>query len=151
MTRPGPTIPAGYGNNVYTGPVNFIVSARPYSHVENYAVYLFDAAKLSDHFEINGGIRWERNIGRFRSDAINVAAPVAPAPTNPNFGVVTPGATFRSADDLFSYRVGLVYKPIEAVSLYVAYGNSKTPSQSSVNGSCTAATCNCEAGRRQEL
>ncbi len=28
------------------------------------------------------------------------------------------------------------------MSLYVAYGNSKTPSQSSVNGSCTAATCN---------
>lgn len=142
VARPGPTIAAGYGNNVYSGPINFIVSARPHSHVENYAVYLFDAAKLSDHFEINGGVRWERNVGRFRSDSINVAAPVAPATTNPNFGQVTPGTTFRNADELFSYRVGLVYKPIETVSLYAAYGNSKTPSQSSVNGSCTAATCN---------
>src|SRR3546814_4562647 len=31
----------------------------------------------------------------------------------------------------------LVYKPVEAVTLYAAYGNSKTPSQSSVNGACS--------------
>ncbi len=135
VTRPGPAIPAGYGNNIYTGPVNFLVSAVNTSSIENYAVYLFDAAKLSDHFEINGGLRLERNIGRFQADAINITA-------GTSFGTVTRNPTFSNADTLFSYRVGLVYKPIEAVSVYAAYGNSKTPSQSSVNGSCTAATCN---------
>jgi catecholate siderophore receptor len=52
-----------------------------------------------------------------------------------------------SEDDLFSYRFGAVFKPIETVSLYAAYGNSKTPSKASVNGSCTptstTGTANC--------
>ncbi|MET0364071.1 MAG: TonB-dependent receptor [Sphingobium sp.] len=128
--------------NTYNLPVNFLVSSRPHSRIEDYAVYLFDAIKLSNHFEINAGVRWERNIGRSQTDAINVAAPTAPATVNPLFGVVTPGATFRNANTLFSYRAGIVYKPTEAISIYAAYGNSKTPSQSTVNGSCTAATCN---------
>ncbi|RYH94719.1 MAG: TonB-dependent receptor, partial [Acetobacteraceae bacterium] len=56
--------------------------------------------------------------------------------------VETPGGTLRNEDDLLSYRVGLVYKPVEAASFYVAYSNSRTPSQSAVNGACVAATCN---------
>ncbi len=35
-----------------------------------------------------------------------------------------------------------MYKPIEAVSVYAAFGNSMTPSQNAVNGACTTATCN---------
>ncbi|MFT3964748.1 MAG: TonB-dependent receptor [Sphingobium sp.] len=124
--------------NTYNLPVNFLVSSRPRSRVENYAFYLFDAMKLGSHIELNAGVRWERNVGRSQTDSINVSAPTAPATVNPNFGVVTPGAVLRNADNLFSYRIGLVYKPVETVSLYVAYGNSKTPSQSTVNGSCTS-------------
>src|SRR5690606_16845424 len=54
----------------------------------------------------------------------------------------TRGVTFTNDETLVSYRVGAVYKPQPNLSLYVAYGNSKTPSQSAVNGACTAATCN---------
>jgi catecholate siderophore receptor len=45
-------------------------------------------------------------------------------------------------DNLFSFRAGLVFKPMQNGSIYIAYGNSKTPSKTSVNGSCTAITCN---------
>ena len=131
----GPANAAGYGNNVYTGPVNFLVSAVNHSTVENYAAYLFDTVKLTKQIEFNAGVRWERNVGNYQADAIVITA-------GPTFGQVTRNPTFSNANSLFSYRMGLVYKPIDDVSLYVAYGNSKTPSQSSVNGSCTAATCN---------
>ncbi|WP_404337001.1 TonB-dependent receptor [Sphingomonas sp. MMS12-HWE2-04] len=124
--------------NVYSGPVNFIVSAKNHSTVENYAAYMFDTMKFSDHFELNGGVRWERNIGEFTGNTISTAAAT--------LGQTTAVTTSGNRDSLFSYRIGAVYKPIEAVSLYAAYGNSTTPSQSTVNGSCTATgasqTCN---------
>lgn len=122
-----------YGSNVYTGAVNFIPSARQMGEQTNVAAYLFDTMKLGK-FELNAGARVERNSGTYRNDTIST--------TTASLGQVTPGTEFKNSDTLFSYRVGLVYKPVEAVSLYVAYGNSRTPSKASVNGSCTVATCN---------
>lgn len=130
--------PAGftYGSNVYTGPIHRIASGRQRGEVSNYALYLFDAMKLGK-FEINGGIRWEHNDGNYRTDTSTPAATV----TVPQGPLVTGPRLFNSAN-LFSYRLGLVYKPVEAVSLYAAFGNSMTPSQNAVNGACTSATCN---------
>ncbi|KTF69553.1 TonB-dependent receptor [Sphingomonas sp. HT-1] len=136
----GPAATSGvarvYGSNVYTGPINFIESARQTGELTNYAVYLFDTMKLGEHIEINGGVRWESNDGSYRADTVST--------TTATLGQVTTGRTFFNKDKLFSYRAGLVYKPITAVSLYVAFGNSKTPSKTSVNGSCTVETCNVE-------
>ena len=128
--------PAGftYGSNVYTGPINFIPTAQQNGELENVAVYLFDTIAFSDQLELNGGVRYEHNSGWYRADTV--------ASSGANLGQVTPGTRFENSDDLFSYRVGLVFKPVPQVSLYAAYGNSKTPSKTSVNGSCTAATCN---------
>lgn len=128
--------PAGfsYGSNVYTGPVNFIPTQHQNGELENFAVYLFDTIAFSDQLELNGGARYEHNSGWYRADTV--------ASSGANLGQVTPGTRFENSDNLFSYRVGLVFKPVPAVSLYAAYGNSKTPSKTSVNGSCTAATCN---------
>jgi catecholate siderophore receptor len=120
----GPALPAGfsYGSNVYDGPVNYTYTGRTIGEVDNYAVYLFDAMKIGK-FEINGGVRYEKTSGSSRA------------------GLGIP--TITSYDDnIFSYRIGLVYKPVEAVTLYAAYGNSQTPSQSSVNGSCSEAATN---------
>jgi catecholate siderophore receptor len=130
------TGPAGftYGSNVYTGPVNFIRTAKQNGELENYAVYLFDTMKLTDQLELNAGLRFEHNSGWYRADTISA--------TPPTLGELTEGIRYDNSDNLFSYRAGLVYKPVEAVSLYVAYGNSKTPSKTSVNGSCSDATCN---------
>lgn len=125
---PGPALPAGfsYGSNFYAGPTNPTVTGRQRGEVTNYALYLFDAMRLGK-LELNAGVRWESNSG-FNSSGL------------------TEQTRLDNDADLFSYRVGLVYKPVEPVSLYVAYGNSKTPSQSSVNGSCTetatSSTCN---------
>ena len=120
----GPALPDGfsYGSNIYDGPVNFTYTGRQRGEVDNYSLYLFDAMKLGK-FELNGGVRYEKSSGSNRN----------------GLGVTTPT---EYSDNLFSYRIGLVYKPVEAVTLYAAYGNSKTPSQSSVNGSCSEAATN---------
>ena len=131
--------PAGagrvYGSNVWTGPINPIVTGKQNGETKNYAVYLFDTMKFSDQFEFTAGLRYEKNKGWYRADTIT-------GQTTTNPGTTVQGTKFWNDDDLFSYRLGLVYKPIEPVSVYVAYGNSKTPSKTSVNGSCTALTCN---------
>ncbi|KMS54791.1 TonB-denpendent receptor [Novosphingobium barchaimii LL02] len=143
-----------YGSNLYTGAINFIRTGHTVGEQTNVAGYLFDTMKLGK-FELNAGARVERNTGTSRTDAI--AATTTALVTQ---GQVTPGTTARNADTLFSYRVGLVYKPVEAVSLYAAYGNSQTPSKNSVNGACTisapgvvGATCNIdpEEARNYEI
>ncbi|MBB4859812.1 catecholate siderophore receptor [Novosphingobium chloroacetimidivorans] len=118
-----------YGSNVYVGAVNFTPGSHTASEQTNVAGYLFDTMKLGK-FELSAGGRLERNVGTNFTDTI--------ATSGTALGTVTGrSARARSADTLFSYRVGLNYKPVEAVSLYVAYGNSRTPSKNSVNGSCT--------------
>ena len=50
-------------------------------------------------------------------------------------------ATPQTSDDtLFSYRVGAVFKPSEATSIYAAFGNSKTPSSATVRAGCGVVT-----------
>lgn len=130
-----------YGSNVYVGPVNFIRAGHTIGEQTNVAGYLFDTMKLGK-FELSAGARLERNVGTNRQDTICSAVggcTVAGVPVA--LGQVTvAGAKARNADTLFSYRVGLNYKPVEAVSIYAAYGNSRTPSKNSVNGACTAET-----------
>lgn len=117
-------------DNVWNGPVNFIKTGTQDGTLENQAVYLFDQIKLNEQFELNGGVRWEHNKGDYTAGTY----------TNGTF--TSQGELFKNSDNLFSYRAGLVYKPAQNGSIYVAYGNSKTPSKTAVNGSCTAATCN---------
>src|SRR5690606_29681523 len=95
--------------------------------------YLFDTARLSEKFELNLGLRYEKTDGEFVTTAI-----ATPYPATGPVETVNPVA--RNGDNLFSYRLGLVFKPIPAASLYVAYGNTRTPSQASVNGGCTLAS-----------
>ncbi len=128
-------------NHVYSGPLNYIRSGIQDGERENQAVYVFDNVELSQQFAFNFGLRYEHNEGQNRSDAYSTA------------GVVTAGTTFGNDENLFSYRVGLVYKPIPNASVYLAYGNSETPSQATVNGSgaCTSATCTVEPEKAESF
>ena len=112
----------------WNGPVNFIKTAKIDGELNNRAVYAFDTLKFNEQWELNGGLRYERNEGSSATDAINAVS-----------GAVTRGARYHNSDDLLSYRLGVVYKPAENGSIYVAYGNSQTASQATVNGSCFSA------------
>lgn len=120
-------------DNFYTGPVNFIPTATADGHIDNRAAYIFDRLQLNERFEINAGLRYEHN------DASSTTAAIAaPYPAPPARPVVTQSPIAENVDNLASYRLGFVYKPSNTSSVYLAFGNSETPSQSSVNGSCTA-------------
>jgi catecholate siderophore receptor len=144
IATPDVVVPlAGYniGSNDYTGPINYIRGSRNNGRQNSYSGYFFDTAKITDWLQINGGVRYDHVEGRNFTYSYNilgaagaplgeVTAATAGAAQNPN----------RIKNDLFSYRVGLVIKPTADTTLYAALGNSKLPSQSSVNDSCTQAT-----------
>ncbi|WP_242124378.1 TonB-dependent receptor [Sphingobium sp. Sx8-8] len=142
----GPAAASGlarvYGSNVYAGPTHFILASHNVGQQTSYAAYLFDTMKFADWFEINGGLRYEKVKGWNRTFSYvttpgatlgQLSVPTAPA-TNPTY--------FAVDDTLFSYRIGAVVKPTPNSSLYIAYGNSKLPSKASVDGACSALTCN---------
>lgn len=121
--------------NVWTGPTNFVRTAHSKGSLSNQAIYFFDTLKFSEQWLLNLGARYEHNEG----DTTNYTISNTPGSIGQVTGV---SSVFENEDDLFSYRAGLVYKPIENASVYLSYANSKTPSKTSVNGACTAATCN---------
>ncbi|APL94643.1 TonB-dependent receptor [Sphingobium indicum] len=126
-------LPRVYGSNNYVGPVNFILGTHNVGEQTSYAAYLFDTMKFTDWFEINGGIRYEKVKGFNRTFTYNTTGGSA------QLGQIsTVGNRLEVDDNLFSFRVGAVVKPTPDTSLYVAFGNSKLPSKSSVDGSCTA-------------
>lgn len=147
---PNPTLdPVTIGNATdYTGPVNEIRTAHQDGDLFNVGAYAFGVAKLFEQLELNGGLRYEYNRAKFRSDTI--ATPALG-------GAYTTGARQIAKDHLFSYRVGLVYKPVDNASLYVAYGNSRNPTATSVRSGCgLAAAANlfndpCEAKPEQAV
>jgi catecholate siderophore receptor len=124
-----PQIRMSAPNTVYTGPINFTVTAQSDSDTRNAAVYAFDTLELGI-VEFNAGLRWESNKATFRN------LPLASYP--PGTTPLTPAqlAPQTSDEELFSYRFGAVVKPVETVSLYAAYGNSKTPSSATVRQGC---------------
>ncbi len=126
---PLPLIELADPDTVWTGPINPTVTAKSTSQTDNVAFYAFDTLELGI-VELNAGVRWENNSATFR----NVPLLSYPPGTTP----LTPAqlAPQKSDENLFSYRVGAVVKPVESVSLYAAYGNSKTPSSATVRQGC---------------
>lgn len=124
--------------HTFTQPVNLKIAGHANSVVQNQAVYAFDTLKFNDQWSVGFGARYEHNRARYESWTATPAAsltvpigPLVPAVTNP----------LVNDDKLLSYRGAVVYKPVEPGSIYFAYGNSKLPSTSTVNGSCTT-NCN---------
>jgi catecholate siderophore receptor len=112
---------------IYTGPINFIQAGAQEATARNAAVYAFGLVKLTDQLELNMGARLERATARFRQDTHDTPAAG---------GAIIVGPTQRANDTLISFRAGLVYKPVENASLYVAYGNSRNPTSTSVRSGC---------------
>jgi catecholate siderophore receptor len=101
------------------------------------ALYLFDTAKLSEKWEVNGGLRWDY----FDVDGIATQT----------------GARVAKIDRLLSYRAGVVFKPMPIGSIYAAYGTSLNPSLEGLSyGTANTAidpekTYNFEVGSKWDL
>jgi catecholate siderophore receptor len=128
-----PLIDISDPNTIYNGPINYTVTARSKAKSSNQAIYAFDTLELGA-FELNGGVRYERAKANFRSLALPTyppgATPLTPTQLLPQ----------KSKENLFSWRVGAVYKPTKNSSIYIAYANSKTPSSATVRLGCGTIT-----------
>lgn len=122
--------------NLYTGTVNYLETTASDGELSNQAIYAFDTIELNNRWQLTGGIRLENNEGEFVSTPFTYTVGTPPTRVA---GVTTRG---ENAETLLSYRLGLVYKPAPNASLYIAYGNTQTPSQATVNGGCTVVTLN---------
>jgi len=93
------------GNIVLNGDKGF-PGAPTRTRTNVWSAYLFDSVKLSDRWLFNAGTRFDR----FDVNATQAGA-----------------ADLNNTSNLFSYQLGLVYKPVDAVSLYASYGTSANP------------------------
>lgn len=84
--------------------------------VESAAVYLFDTAKIDEHWELSGGLRFDSSSTEYTNFTPTA---VAPLPTLYNNTV---------GDDVWSYRASVTYKPVKEGSIYLGYGSSYNPS-----------------------
>jgi len=86
------------------------------------ALYAFDTIKLLEQLEVNGGLRWDY--------------------FNTNFQAATGGDALERTDKVFSWKGGVVYKPVEIGSIYFGYGTSFNPSAEGLSLGNTATATN---------
>lgn len=97
-------------NTIYTGPVTFRQAASDADNrsvAKSAAVYVQDQIEFSPQWLAVVGVR----LDRFEADLRN----------NRN------GTTLSSSDDLFSPRVGVIYKPRENISVYASHTLAYVP------------------------
>jgi catecholate siderophore receptor len=110
-------------------PINRLTGARTFVKLNVGSAYLFDTIHFGEKWLFNAGVRVDR------------------------YDITTKtltNAQLKGDGTLTSYKAGLVYKPVETASLYVAYANAKTPpgtvnlgaSTTTVGGSETSTNIN---------
>ena len=130
----------------FSNPVSWQVPAwgtnpGPFNHSElNLAgVYLQDQIEITRYFDVIGGIRFDRfdlDYTCHTPDGFSNRCATGGTPSNAN----TTG--FSRVDEVWSPRVGVVFKPIEPLSLYASYSKSFLPQSGEQFGTLTAVTEN---------
>ena len=85
------------------------------TRVTTRALFAFDTIEFNEHWLLNLGVRHDDYTNRFTGGTYTA-------------GGVTPTAPLRNDASFWNYQLGLVYKPVEAASLYASYGSSSNPS-----------------------
>lgn len=83
---------------------------------ESIALYALDTLKLTERWQLTAGLRWDRFDADYQATRFALD------------GSVTSSETIERTDDELSYRLGVVYKPRESGSIYLAGGTSFNPS-----------------------
>ncbi len=79
--------------------------------------YVFDTLSFAEKWEVTGGFRLDSYDTDFESMALTGTAPNQ---------VLTP-TQLGTDDTLFSYKVGVLFKPLPNGSVYLSHANSKQP------------------------
>jgi catecholate siderophore receptor len=94
--------------------------------------YVLDTMQLGKHWDLTGGIRWDR----FATDYSQTVAPAS---------------AFHRVDEMPSWRTALVYKPVSIGSVYFAAGTSFNPSAEALSLSASTASLPPEKNRTYEF
>jgi catecholate siderophore receptor len=112
MYSPSSFPPAGAQD--FTGATYPGLPAPTEAYLYTCSAYVFDTMKFGKHWEFSGGLRYD-----------HMYATVS-LPGN------APG--YANADDLFSYKLALIYKPVKQGSFYFGYGTSFNPTIDGASG-----------------
>jgi catecholate siderophore receptor len=84
--------------------------------IDTLSAYVFDTLKIDRQWEINGGLRFDHLDTQYESAVGPSAASLLAG--NRSY------ETFKSGQDLLSYRAALIYKPLDNGTIYLGYGTS---------------------------
>jgi catecholate siderophore receptor len=97
------------------------VTSRVKVAAVSFGIYALDTLKLSEQWELTGGVRFDRFDVSYNQ-------------------AIAPSSAFSRVDEMPSWRGSVVYKPLPNGSIYVSYGTSFNPSAESL--ALSAATAN---------
>jgi catecholate siderophore receptor len=121
--RNNPTFPPGSNPVPFTNPTTFVpipfnVPARRWNtEVETQSGYIQDQLEITKYFELIGGLRFDRFDVAFDDRLANTS--------------------IGRVDEVWSHRVGAVFKPTETASIYIATSNSFLPGAGDQFGNLT--------------
>jgi catecholate siderophore receptor len=119
------------------------VDTQPYSGVApitsqvkttalSVAAYVLDTVHLGRHWDLTGGVRWDR----FSTDYTQS---------------ISPATAFSRVDAMPTWRTAAVYKPVDRGSIYFDYGTSFNPSAESLSLSASTANLPPEKNKTYEF
>ncbi|WP_219210027.1 catecholate siderophore receptor Fiu [Variovorax boronicumulans] len=85
-------------------------------------LYAFDTLKLNEQWQITGGLRFDHYSTDYTAATLSTATTAPALPV----GTLMP-TSLKLSDNLFTGKIGVVYKPAENGSIYAAYGTAAQP------------------------
>lgn len=124
------TVGAGWGPaNLYNPDWNVsgLTTRRTGAHTDGKtttsSLYVFDTLKFSESFMLTAGIRADHYTTKYSSAVLCTAANCAGRPV----GTLIDLPSLKDSDTLINWKLGAIYKPNDAVSLYANYAVSQQP------------------------
>lgn len=106
--------------------------AQTHGRTDTQALYLFDTMKIGEHLLVTAGLRADHYTTRYNATAICTTATPVPrggvaCPAGTANGTLIPTVNLRDSDTLLNYKLGVIYKPVESLSLYANAALSQQP------------------------
>jgi len=107
-----------YNPNPYVSGYNRVANGTgSYGKTDTISLYGFDTMKINEQWQLTGGLRYDHYSTSYSATALTLALPAR---------TITP-TDLDTSGDLWTGKIGLVYKPAENGSIYAAYGTSAQP------------------------
>ncbi|KRG87676.1 catecholate siderophore receptor Fiu [Stenotrophomonas daejeonensis] len=90
------------------------------------SLYLFDTLKFGESFMLTAGVRADHYKTEYANAAVCGGRGGPACGSNPA-GTVIASPTLEDSDTLVNWKLGAVYKPVEAIRLYANYALSQQP------------------------